>query len=160
MGSGLLHVGPWDYVQDIPMFWFGPSHVAPAGVVERPVTLAGIAPTTPELIGFPFRPRGRHADAQGDRGQLESPPRLVITMVWDAAGVNVLERWEGDWPYLRLIPRWDVVRARDRRTTPTSTAQTHATTGPGSFPDSHRLIAHRFRIGDELHDAGRGARPT
>ncbi|MGH2591389.1 MAG: hypothetical protein ACRDGW_11415 [Actinomycetota bacterium] len=49
VGSGLPHVGPWPYAQDIPMFWYGPGHIAPAGVVERPVTLAGNAPTQAAL---------------------------------------------------------------------------------------------------------------
>ena len=30
VGSGLPHVGPWDYVQDVPMLWYGPPFV-PAG---------------------------------------------------------------------------------------------------------------------------------
>ncbi|HEX6329757.1 MAG TPA: hypothetical protein VF129_00500, partial [Actinomycetota bacterium] len=38
VGAGLPHVGPWDYAQDIPMFWYGPGHVAPSGEVARPVT--------------------------------------------------------------------------------------------------------------------------
>ncbi len=25
VGSGLPHVGPWDYVQDVPMLWYGPG---------------------------------------------------------------------------------------------------------------------------------------
>ena len=150
VGSGLPHVGPWDYAQEIPMFWFGPGHVAPAGVVERPVTLAGIAPTTAELIGFPFRPSDGTPMVEAIAGN-ETPPRLVITMVWDAGGRNVLERWEGDWPYLAsLIPQGTWYERATVGTTPTSTAQTHATIGTGSFPDSHGLIAHRLRIGQQL----------
>jgi Type I phosphodiesterase / nucleotide pyrophosphatase len=150
VGAGLPHVGPWDYAQEIPMFWFGPGHIAPAGVVDRPVTLAGIAPTTAELLGFPFRPKDGTPMEEAVAGN-ETPPRLVITMVWDAGGRNVLERWEGDWPYLAsLIPEGTWYEHATVGTTPTSTAQTHATIGTGSFPDSHRLIAHRLRIGQEL----------
>jgi Type I phosphodiesterase / nucleotide pyrophosphatase len=150
VGSGLPHVGPWDYAQQIPMFWFGPGHVARAGVVERPVTLAGIAPTIAELIGFPFRPADGTPMEEAVAGNA-TPPRLVITMVWDAGGRNVLERWEGDWPYLSsLIAEGTWYERATVGTTPTSTAQTHATIGTGSFPDSHRLIAHRLRIGQEL----------
>jgi hypothetical protein len=35
-------------------------------------------------------------------------------------------------------------------TSPTSTAQTHATIGTGAFPDAHLLVAHRLRIGADL----------
>ena len=150
VGSGLPHVGPWPYAQDIPMFWYGPGHVAAAGEVDRPVTLAGVAPTTATLLGFPFRaPDGlpmREAVAANP-----SPPRLVVTMVWDAAGMNVLERWPKDWPYLRaLIPRGTWYTRGTVGTSPTSTAQTHATIGTGSFPDDHGIVAHRLRIGEEL----------
>jgi hypothetical protein len=150
VGSGLPHVGPWDYAQDVPMFWYGPGHVAPAGEVDRPVTLAGVAPTQAELLGFPFRtPDGspmREAVAAN-----ETPPKLIVTMIWDAAGINVLERWPDDWPYLRsLIPKGTWYTRGTVGSSPTSTAQTHATIGTGSFPDDHGIVAHRLRIGREL----------
>lgn len=150
VGSGLPHVGPWPYAQDIPMFWYGPGHVAPAGAVERPVTLAGIAPTQAALLGFPFRtPDGSpmHEALAGN----PDPPRLIVTIVWDAAGRNVLERWPNDWPYLEsLIPNGAWYERATVGSSPTSTAQTHATIGTGTFPDDHGIVAHRLRIGEEL----------
>lgn len=150
VGSGLPHVGPWDYAQDIPMFWYGPDHVAPAGVVERPVTLAGVAPTQGELLDFPFStPDGSpmHEAVIGN----PTPPKLIVTIVWDAAGRNVLERWPNDWPYLEsLIPEGAWYERATVGTSPTSTAQTHATIGTGTFPDHHGIVAHKLRIGDEL----------
>jgi type I phosphodiesterase/nucleotide pyrophosphatase len=150
VGSGLPHVGPWDYAQDIPMFWYGPGHIAPAGVVDRPVTLAGIAPTQAALLGFPFStPDGspmREAIAGND-----TPPKLVLTVVWDAGGRNVLNRWPNDWPYLEsLIPQGAWYERATVGTSPTSTAQTHATIGTGVFPDDHGIVAHRLRIGQTL----------
>lgn len=150
VGSGLPHVGPWPYAQDIPMFWYGPGHVAAAGEVDRPVTLAGVAPTTAALLGFPFRAPDGLPMREAVAGN-PTPPRLVVTMVWDAAGMNVLERWPKDWPYLRsLIPRGTWYTRGTVGTSPTSTAQTHATIGTGSFPDDHGIVAHRLRIGPEL----------
>ena len=150
VGSGLPHVGPWPYAQDIPMFWYGPGHIAPAGIVDRPVTLAGIAPTQAALLGFPFAtPDGspmREAIAGND-----TPPKLILTIVWDAAGRNVLDRWPDDWPYLEsLIPRGAWYERATVGTSPTSTAQTHATIGTGTFPDDHGIVAHRLRIGEDL----------
>jgi Type I phosphodiesterase / nucleotide pyrophosphatase len=150
VGSGLPHVGPWPYAQDIPMFWYGPGHIAPAGVVDRPVTLAGIAPTQAQLLGFPFRAidGSPMTEAIADN---QTPPRLLVTMVWDAGGRNVLERWKDDWPYLRsLIPRGAWYEHATVGSSPTSTAQTHATIGTGVFPDAHLLVAHRLRIGADL----------
>jgi type I phosphodiesterase/nucleotide pyrophosphatase len=150
VGSGLPHVGPWPYAQDIPMFWYGPGHISPAGVVERPVSLAGIAPTQAALLGFPFRtPDGSPMqEALAGNGD---PPKLVVTIVWDAAGRNVLERWPNDWPYLEsLIPNGAWYERATVGSTPTSTAQTHATVGTGTFPDDHGIVAHRMRIGEDL----------
>jgi hypothetical protein len=80
-----------------------------------------------------------------------TPPRLVVTIVWDAAGRNVLERWPNDWPFLEsLIPEGAWFDRATVGSSPTSTAQTHATIGTGTFPDDHGIVAHRMRIGDEL----------
>jgi len=150
VGSGLPHVGPWDYAQDIPMFWYGPGHIAPAGAVNRPVTLAGIAPTQAALLGFPFRTPDGTPMREAVAGNA-TPPRLIITMVWDAAGRNVLERWPDDWPYLASLIEGGTWYERGTvGTTPTSTAQTHATIGTGTFPDDHGIVAHRMRIGRDL----------
>ena len=59
MGAGLPHVGPWDYIQHVPMFWYGPGHIKAQGEVGGNVTLADIAPTQSKLLekkyGIPFR---------------------------------------------------------------------------------------------------------
>ena len=150
VGSGLPHVGPWPYAQDIPMFWYGPGHIAAAGVVDRPVTLAGIAPTQAQLLRFPFRAIDGSPMTEAIAGN-QTPPRLLVTMVWDAGGRNVLERWRNDWPYLRsLIPQGAWYEQATVGTSPTSTAQTHATIGTGAFPDAHLIVAHKLRIGPDL----------
>jgi hypothetical protein len=150
VGSGLPHVGPWDYAQDIPMLWFGPGHVAASGEVARPVTLAGIAPTQAALLGFPFRAPHGSPMVEAVEGN-PSPPRLIVTIVWDAGGRNVLDRWPNDWPYLRsLIPQGTWYERATVGTSPTSTAQTHATMGTGAFPEAHGLVAHRLRIGPDI----------
>jgi hypothetical protein len=150
VGSGLPHVGPWAYTQEIPMFWYGPGHVAPAGVVDRPVTLAGLAPTQAELLGFPFRTPDGSPMTEAVAGN-PSPPKLIVTIIWDAGGRNVLERWPNDWKYLRsLIPDGAWYENATLGTSPTSTAQTHATIGTGTFPDDHGIVAHRMRIGEQL----------
>ena len=150
VGSGLPHVGPWAYAQDVPMFWYGPGHIAGVGVVQRPVTLAGIAPTQAQLLDFPFSATDGSPMREAIEGN-PAPPKLLITMVWDAAGRNVLDRWPRSWPYLKsLIADGTWYERGTVGTSPTSTAQTHATIGTGSFPDHHGIVAHRLRIGGEL----------
>jgi len=151
VGSGLPHVGPWDYVNDVPMLWYGPGHVAANGVVNRPVTVAGIAPTQAELLHFDgYRaPDGIPMDEALAPGQ--SPPKLIVTLVWDAGGRDVLDAWPDSWPYLKsLIPEGTWYEHASVGSSPTSTAQIHATIGTGAFPDHHGIIAHRLRIGGEI----------
>jgi type I phosphodiesterase/nucleotide pyrophosphatase len=151
VGSGLPHVGPWPYVQDVPMFWYGPGHIAARGRIERPVTVAGIPPTQADLLHFDgfHAPDGVPMDEAIEPGQ--EPPKLVVTMVWDAGGMDVLNAWSDAWPYLRsLIPKGTWYDHATVGSSPTSTAQIHATIGTGAFPDHHGLIAHRLRIGGNI----------
>lgn len=151
VGSGLPHVGPWPYVQDVPMLWYGPGHVAARGIVSRPVTVAGIAPTVAQLLHFDgfHAPDGVPMTEAIAPGQ--QPPRLIVTMVWDAGGMDVLDAWKTDWPYLRsLIPQGTWFEHATVGSSPTSTAQIHATIGTGAFPDHHGVIAHRLRIGGHI----------
>jgi hypothetical protein len=150
VGSGLPHVGPWDYVQRIPMFWYGPGHIAPVGRVDRPVTLADIAPTQAQLLGFPFHAPDGEPMREAIAGN-RTPPRLIVTLVWDAGGMDVLDRWPKDWPYLRsLIPKGAWYGNATVGTTPTSTAQTHAVIGTGAFPRHHGIVGHRMRVGGRI----------
>ena len=152
VGSGLPHVGAWDYIQHIPMFWYGPGHIAARGPVPREVTLADIAPTQGALTGFPFAaPDGTvmHEALMATEGA--EPPRLIVTMVWDAAGRNVLDEHPGRWPFLEsLIPKGTWYENAYVGYSPTSTAQAHATIGTGAFPSNHGLIGHKLRIGGEI----------
>jgi hypothetical protein len=156
VGSGLPHVGPWDYVQRVPMFWYGPGYIRPQGKVDgRTVTLADIAPTQAALTAFPFdAPNGRAMDDAlvakvGTDGY--RPPKLLVVTVWDAAGMDVLEEHAGLWPYLEsLIPRGTWYENSFVGSSPTSTAQAHATIGTGAWPSRHGLVGHRLRIGDTV----------
>ena len=151
IGSGLPHVGPWPYVNDVPMFWYGPGQVPARGVVDRPVTVAGIAPTEAKMLHFDgfHAPDGIPMDEAIAPGQ--QPPKLIVTMVWDAGGMDVLNAWPDAWPYLKsLIPKGTWYAHATVGSSPTSTAQIHATIGTGAFPDHHGIVAHRLLIGGKL----------
>lgn len=141
---GLPHVGPWDEVQRIPMLWYGPGVVPALGAVHRPATLADLAPTSQALIGFDDRsvvPDGRALFRPEGRA------RLLVTIVWDAVGVNVLEEHPDAWPVLRgLIDRGAWFDEATVGSSPTQTAQSHATIGTGVFPNRHGVLAHRLRV--------------
>ena len=155
MGAGLPHVGPWDYLENVPMLWYGPGYIPAQPPIKRPVTLAGIAPTQGEILGFPFKPidglpMSEAVIAPGARPDT-NPPRLLVTMVWDAGGDNTLQAHPSAWPYLRsLIARGTYFADATVGTSPTSTAQDHATIGTGAFPEHHGLVGHHLRINGNL----------
>ena len=165
--GGLPHSGPWDYISQVPLLWYGPGQVPAVGEVDRRVTLADVAPTQGELIGFDFpAPDGaplREVVAE----RAAEPPAVIVVVVWDGAGTAVLEEHPDAWPNLRgLIDRGVWYTRAEVGSSPPSTAQIHATIGTGAFSATHGLIAHRFRVGDALVDPVGvplrvvGARPT
>jgi hypothetical protein len=151
IGSGLPHVGPWDYIQTVPMFWYGPGFIRERGRVSREVTSADIAPTQAALLHFDgFRAPDGEVMAEALE-PTERIPKLVVVMVWDAGGMNVLDEHRGFWPYLEsLIPHGTWYDGATVGSSPTSTAQIHTTIGTGAFPNHHGLIGHRLDIGGEI----------
>lgn len=141
VNGGLTHATPYDYTQDVPVFLYGPGYVRP-GVYEKPITLADIAPTMAALLKFPFQ-------AAAGRPQLEallpeaerSVPALVVTVIWDSVGNNVLERWPDAWPVLSSL-RPDGAWFQDASVgaSPSNTPVSHATIGTGAFPMDHGLV--------------------
>ncbi len=153
IGSGYPHVGPWAYDQNVPVLWYGPGHIKPVGSVSRPVTLVDIAPTEAKLMRFDFPAADGSplqealVSASGDA----PPPRLVVTLVWDAGGRNVLSTWPDEWPYLRsLIPEGTWYQHATVGSSPSSTAQDHANIGTGAYPRNSGIIAHHMRIGSRI----------
>ena len=138
MGSGLPHVGPWDYIQTVPMFWYGPGFVRAQGEVGRPVTVAGIAPTAAQLLKFD----GFHAPDGQPMTEALLPagerkiPKLIVTMVWDAGG-HQRARGASRRVAVHAVadPRRHVVHRRDRRVV----ADEH---GADPRDDRHRRVPH------------------
>jgi hypothetical protein len=153
VGSGLPHVGPWSFTEDVPMFWYGPGQVQPVGSVQRPVTLADVAPTQASLLEFDGfdAPDGRPMREAVAPAAGREPPRLVVVLLWDGAGRNVLEEWPGSWPNMQRLSSQGAWYERGTvGSSPTSSAQDHATLGTGAFPRNHGLVGHSIRIGEEI----------
>ena len=152
--GGLPHSGPWDYVGKVPMLWYGPGYIRAQGSVPRTVTLADIAPTQGALVRYPFAaPDGdvMHEALVPEAERSDEPPRLVVVVVWDGAGRNVLSTWPNAWPELsKLIEGGTWYEHAEVGSSPPSTAQIHATIGTGAFSKHHGLVAHQFRIGNRL----------
>ena len=151
VGSGLPHVGPWDYVENVPMLWYGPGFIPAGQNVKRPVTLAGMAPTVAKLLHFDgFHPIDGQPMNEAVQAT-DATPKLIVTMVWDAGGRNVLDYWPNDHPYLdSLIPQGTWFDDASVGSSPTSTAQDHATIGTGDFPNHSGIVGHHLEIGGRL----------
>lgn len=144
--GGWSHSGPWPYLVDIPLAFYGPGILPETGRVEGPATLADIAPTIATML---------HGSIQTDDGAplqevasigtelLErEPPRLVVTIVWDGGGWNVLENWPGDWKnLLHAMEQGVSYENATVGSSPSVTPAVHTTLGTGFFPDTHGITS-------------------
>jgi hypothetical protein len=144
------HSGPWEFLQRVPLFFYGPGHVAPIGEVDRPVTVADIAPTFGRFLGFDFdTDDGNVLEEAVLPGQ--EPPKLIMLVVWDGGGRNVLAEYPAAWSGIRrLIPEGAWFENARVGSSPSVTPATHATMGTGVFPRTHGALDLRIRDGDRL----------
>lgn len=144
-----VHSGPWEYLTHVPFVAYGPGHLV-AGDYAQEATMADLAPTTAELIGFEQWPRrdGRVLEEALDPESTE-PPRLVVSMVWDGGGWNTLEAHDGEWPYLeRLMTKSANFTEFNIGSSPSVTPPIHTTLGTGSFPSRHGITGLKVRAED------------
>ena len=139
--GGLSHASPFDTTQQVPLLVAGEGIVRP-GVYDRRVTLADVAPTAAEILAFPgfHAPDGRALSEALLPTAERAVPRLVVTVIWDSAGTDLLERWGEGWPRLRGLARrsaWFTDAALDA--SPSNTPPSHATIGTGAFPRTHGI---------------------
>ena len=92
------HSGPWPYVQEVPLVFYGPGFIRAAGDIapSRDVTLADLAPTLAELLDTHAPPgvQGRAvSEALLPEEERRGRPKLIVTLVWDGGGWNVLHQW-------------------------------------------------------------------
>ncbi len=144
------HSGPWDYLQRVPLFFYGPGHVPPAGEIDRPVTMTDLAPTLARYLDFAFD------TADGDPLEEavvpgQDPPKLLVLIVWDGGGRDVLDAYPDAWRAVRrLIPDGTWFERATVGTSPSVTPAVHATMGTGVYPKTHGVLDLRIRDGDRL----------
>lgn len=157
------HSGPWSFLQHVPLLFYGPGAIKAQGQIElrREVTLADMTPTIARLI---------HTDAPSTAtgkvlGRIlknhRRTPRLVITVVWDGGGMNVLEEWDHQWPFLRsLIDKGTFIGDATVGSTPSVTPAVHSTMGTGTFPKNHGVVSIEQRRDGRLVAAFPGHTPS
>lgn len=155
------HSGPWDYLQKVPLVLYGPGFINALGGVRlgREVTVADLAPTVAELLHVPW-PDDRFgkpiSEALVPAAERSRPPRLIVTIVWDGGGWNVLDRWPGSWPFLREIMRLGTsIEGAVVGSSPSVTPAIHATIGTGTLPDQHGIADIPVRADGAVADSFR-----
>ncbi len=142
-GGGWSHSGPWPYLMDVPIVFYGPGVVPAIGEVDTPATTADIAPTLMTMLQGFYRSGGRSLDAVArfsGRSVERDPPRLVVVVVIDGGGWNVLRQWPNDWPNLARFMREGVTFTNANvGSSPSVTPAVHTTLGTGAFPHEHGI---------------------
>ena len=143
------HAVVWMYGQRVPIVVWAPGLVEPMDSTDR-VTLADLAPSAAKLMGFD---EYRAADGIALPGlpSVTPPiqPRVIVTLVIDGGGWNVLRTWPDAWPNLkRLMREGATYRNAITGSFPAVTAAAHATIGTGAFPRTHGITGHNVRRGD------------
>ena len=141
--GGWSHSGPWEYLQKVPLVFYGPGLIEAGIEVARPVTLADVAPTFAALMRGSFDSEGQRlpevADLSGADLEREAPA-LVVTVVWDGGGWNALDQWPNAWPNLkRMIDEGTSYTNATVGSSPSVTPSTHTTLGTGVFPATHGI---------------------
>lgn len=145
--GGYSHSGPYDHFQNVPLFFYGPGIVKP-GVYNENAYLTDIAPTSGAIMKFPFKaPDGRpltEALLPADQRQV---PKLLVTVVWDAAGQDVLKAWPKSWPFLKSLSTQGAWFPHAWvGSTPSNTPPGHAEIGTGAFPRHNGFVDEYVRL--------------
>ena len=151
VNGGLTHSTPFDYTQQVPLFLYGPGYVKP-GVYTKPSYITDIAPTEGALLKFPYAARDGTAQTQALLPADARPlPRLIVTLVWDSGGLDVLNTWKQDWPYLRsLMPHGAWFTNTTVGASPSNTPTGHAEIGTGSFPMHNGFVDEYIDVNDRI----------
>jgi hypothetical protein len=159
------HSGPWDYLQRVPLVFYGPGFIRQDGVVDldREVTLADVAPTLAELTGtkMPATLHGRVInEVLVPESERRKMPRLIVVVVWDGGGTYVLDSYPDTWPNLkRLAARGTAISNATVGSSPSITPAIHANIGTGEFPKQHGIVGIPLRVGGRVVNSFKNRSP-
>jgi predicted AlkP superfamily pyrophosphatase or phosphodiesterase len=140
------HSGPWDYLQEVPFVWYGSRHIKAKGIVETPADLSDVYPTMSELVNVEIPERSGRVLEEAIRKERQTIPKLVLFVVWDGVGRNVLEEWPDAWPNLARLEKQGISYLKGSvGSSPSITPATHANLGTGEFPRVHGATSIRYR---------------
>lgn len=156
------HTGPWDYLQRVPLVFYGPGHIAPAGRLRAPANVTDMYATVGEALGvdLPRRPSRVLTDVLTEDAR--GAPKLVLVLVWDGVGRNVLRLYPDLWPNLAKLERAGASYVNATvGSSPSVTPATHSNMATGAFPRDHKMVGIEYRGSDgEMQSAFERSDPT
>jgi arylsulfatase A-like enzyme len=142
-GDGWSHSGPWPYLQEVPIVFYGPGLIPATGLVDDTGhTMADVAPTIATLL------KGALGSTDGatlpeaaslQRTLRQRTPKVIVTMVWDGGGWNTLDAHPDSWPNLHRMIEEGVAYSAEVGSSPSVTPAIHTTLGTGVFPATHGI---------------------
>ena len=139
------HSGPWDYLQKVPLVAYGPKHVPARGPVTKEATLADVYPTVEDWTKTEMKDRVGSSLVDAVKAA-RKPPKMLVFLMWDGVGRNVLERWPNNWPNLKRLEEEGTSYINATvGSSPSITPSTHATFGTGAFPNRHGITGIQYR---------------
>ena len=148
------HSGPWPYLQRVPLVFYGPGFFSREGSISRPgTTLADVAPTLAQITGTKLSQESTGNPITEVLTGTTMRPRLIVVLVWDGGGWNVLHTWPQSWPNLkRIMMRGTSIVDATVGSSPSVTPAVHATIGTGAFPKRHGIVDMHVRDGEDVVD--------
>jgi hypothetical protein len=154
------HTGPWDYVQQIPLVLYGPPFIRSGVASDEPANLVDVYPTIGSLLDVDLPSRAGSELTESLKGGSGERPALIVVIMWDGVGSNVLTRWPDKWPNLsRLQVRGTSYSHATVGSSPSITPASHSSLGTGAWPRGHRVTAIRMRIRGHPGRSFRGLDP-
>src|SRR5438132_1389300 len=118
------------------------------GWFKRPMLVAVSSFLFAALLAFPFWP----LEVEVDAGEPDSPPKLVVLVVFDQLRGDYLKRWEelyGEGGFKRLMKDGAWFTDCHYPYAYTLTAPGHASLATGCSPDRHGIVANDWYSRDE-----------
>ena len=147
--GGWSHSGPWPYLVDVPLVFYGPGLVPRLGDVETRATTADVVPTLMTMLHGFYRTEGKALPEVAEfsaRSLKQKRPKLVVVVVLDGGGWNVLDQWPQDWPNLaRFMEEGVSFTNATVGSSPSVTPAVHTTLGTGEFPHVHGITGVPMR---------------
>ncbi len=149
------HSGPWDYVQTVPLVLYGPERIVAQGhALKKGASITDVYPTAGALTGVELPARSGKVLEDALLPDVPGAPKVILTVVWDGVGRNMLERWPDAWPNLARMEREGTsYLGATVGSSPSITPATHSNLGTGAFPKDHDVTAITMRVGDQIRNA-------